>query len=175
MARPGSTVSIPLPPLEKGGRGGFSTDDGAKIPPNLQSVTVTGADSPPAINPPPNPRSTDASSPAYHLTGIEDAAQRFTFPSAGLEQEPGFVLGREDPADWLIPLDSISRCHARVFWHEEAWWIEDLKSSNGTYLNATRLAPYQAQRLQSQDRVTLGKVSLRFESRAADHPTPGTL
>lgn len=140
-----------------------------------QSITVTGADGPPAIKPPPNPRSTDASSPAYRLTGIEDAAQGFNFPSEGLEQEPGFVLGREDPADWLIALDSISRCHARVFWHEQAWWIEDLKSSNGTYLNATRLTPYQAQRLQSQDRVTLGKVSLRFESRAADNPTLGTL
>ena len=75
-------------------------------------------------------------------------------------------LGRE-PACHIV-LDSkqhtgVSRIHARIFPVPEVpycWAIDDLKSSNGTYVNNERL---QGQRvLQEGDRISLGKHGPRF-------------
>ena len=67
-------------------------------------------------------------------------------------------LGRDPTLE--IPFDSgddvVSAVHARV-WRESdgSWWLEDLGSTNGTWLNGRRLAA--AEMLRSGDRVTLGQ------------------
>src|SRR4051794_34015847 len=50
------------------------------------------------------------------------------------------ILGREHPtADLVIPDPGISRRHARVFRNNAAVIVEDLGSSNGTYVNGERI------------------------------------
>ncbi len=52
----------------------------------------------------------------------------------------GVVLGRErSKTDIAFRDESISKRHARIHYRDGQWWLEDLNSSNGTYLGGERL------------------------------------
>ena len=59
--------------------------------------------------------------------------------SAGLP--PSVSIGREAPCEVVISDDpDLSRRHARIFWNGSAWMLEDLKSSNGTFIGEFQAA-----------------------------------
>ena len=45
------------------------------------------------------------------------------------------VLGRDASCDLCIMDEALSAHHARVIYHHGQWWLEDLNSTNGTFLN----------------------------------------
>ncbi len=49
------------------------------------------------------------------------------------------IIGREETCDVFIPDPIISSRHARLVYRNTHWWIEDLMSTNGTYLNDERV------------------------------------
>jgi len=55
----------------------------------------------------------------------------------------------------------ISREHARVVRREGYYWIEDLGSANGTYVNGLRI--FSPQVLRPGDQIQLGRTMLRVE------------
>lgn len=72
-----------------------------------------------------------------------------------------FIIGREASIEVLVNLESISRKHLRVSKGDLGYIIEDLNSSNGTYVNDVRIEkPYQ---IKDGDRIALGPD---FEMRA---------
>ncbi len=54
----------------------------------------------------------------------------------------------------------VSRIHADIRVEGDAYYIEDVGSSNGTYINNKPLAPGNRHRLRAGDRITLGKGDL---------------
>lgn len=58
--------------------------------------------------------------------------------------QASLTIGRAEDAGLRIPLDSISRLHARLTPVGEAVLIEDLGSANGTWLNDRRITRAQA-------------------------------
>ena len=95
------------------------------------------------------------------ITGGNAAGQTIT-----LEQE--LVIGRSTPGLGSLGGDSeISRVHARVF-HDPSGrlMIEDLGSTNGTFVNGNRISGQQA--LNSGDQVRVGQTTLSVEGGAAD-------
>ena len=71
-------------------------------------------------------------------------------------------LGRTADNDVVIKDPSSSRSHARVYEEEGRFFVEDLKSANGTKLNTrTVKAPME---VKSGDRITIGDVTLEFVS-----------
>lgn len=58
-----------------------------------------------------------------------------------------------------LDLDSVSRLHARVRWDGTRHFIEDLRSTNGTYVNENRVGEHP---LADGDRVGIGKVLLKY-------------
>ncbi len=50
-----------------------------------------------------------------------------------------FIIGRDDEADIKLPFSYVSRKHCKIIIREEKLFIEDLGSSNGTYLNGARI------------------------------------
>jgi len=57
----------------------------------------------------------------------------------------------------------ISRRHARILCNNGNYSIEDLGSTNGTYVNrGRRLIPGNPQRLADGDEIIVGKTFLRF-------------
>src|SRR3954453_13696087 len=86
--------------------------------------------------------------------------------SIPLEQE--LVIGRSTPGLGSLGGDSeISRVHARVF-HDPSGrlMIEDLGSTNGTFVNGNRVSGQQP--LNPGDQVRVGQTSLTVEGGAAD-------
>ncbi|MDB5291955.1 MAG: domain containing protein [Phycisphaerales bacterium] len=65
------------------------------------------------------------------------------------------VVGRREDCDLRIPLGEISRKHCRLVRDGESLRLEDLGSSNGTYLNGQRV---QEAALTAGDTVQVGPV-----------------
>jgi len=55
----------------------------------------------------------------------------------------GFTIGRSHDADIHVDDPSVSRQHARVFFCDGSWVLEDLNSRNGTKLNGRRVSKSQ--------------------------------
>jgi hypothetical protein len=84
----------------------------------------------------------------------------------------GSVLGRDDAAGVPILLDGVSREHARIKWDGKGWWLEDLKSTNGTFVNGEKVL---RERLQHLDVISLGrKADVVFMLRGMDAEVPAT-
>lgn len=72
------------------------------------------------------------------------------------------LIGRDLANDIAVPDPEVSRRHARFLMREDSVFIEDLGSTNGTFLNGERISTTQQLRL--GDIVTLGEnVSMVFE------------
>ncbi len=72
------------------------------------------------------------------------------------------VLGRVDMCQVCLEEAAISRRHARLFWTYAGYMIEDLGSSNGTFVGGRSA---QQTLLQEGDIIELGLVQLRFAYR----------
>ncbi len=81
-------------------------------------------------------------------------------PQAGLSRvlEKEVVVGRSPECDIMIEDTTLSRRHCRFVRQGDAVLVEDLGSSNGTYLAGARLA--QAARAAEGDRVQVGRSLL---------------
>lgn len=66
------------------------------------------------------------------------------------------VLGRREDCDVRIPLSEISRKHCRVIREENKVRVEDLGSSNGTFVNGQRV---QQATLAAGDTLRVGPVA----------------
>jgi adenylate cyclase len=76
-------------------------------------------------------------------------------------------LGRSATSDIVLPDDKVSRRHAMVHVQgRDEFWLMDLGSSNGTYLNGRRLS--QPSRLVDRDVIKIGDHSFVFRNPKAD-------
>jgi len=95
--------------------------------------------------------------------------------NATLPFPPGkteIIVGREDPVSGVFPeVDltdhggdegGVSRRHSRIFIQGTQVLIEDLNSTNFTYVNQQKLTPGQAHPLNSGDEVRIGRVKLNY-------------
>ncbi|HEY3475688.1 MAG TPA: FHA domain-containing protein [Anaerolineales bacterium] len=53
--------------------------------------------------------------------------------------EPQIMIGRDTNCDLSIMDEAMSAHHARLTHHHGQWWLEDLNSTNGTFLNREKL------------------------------------
>jgi len=105
------------------------------------------------------------------IMGTNDLEQ----PAFRLEKDENLV-GRRDPMSNIFPevdlskfdpQTKISRRHARIWREGSEFMVEDLGSSNGTYIlpmvsDTMRLQPHQPQLLTSGDKIRLGDTTLHF-------------
>jgi hypothetical protein len=82
--------------------------------------------------------------------------QEWTLDSAAL------TLGRSAQNDIDLGRDEFASArHARIEPRRDGVWIEDVGSTNGTYINGTRLT--HARRLTAGDVVKIGETEFRYE------------
>lgn len=77
--------------------------------------------------------------------------------------KPETILGRQAECDVLLTEGHASRKHARLLHAEDGYWLEDLDSANGTFINGSRITGRV--RLVSGDR-------LRFDVEEFDFRIP---
>ena len=90
------------------------------------------------------------------------AAARLIGPAG--EQLPvadGAVLGRDPGCAIRLLDDAVSKQHARFRYARGTWYIQDLDSSNGTFVNGARVT---ATALQDRDRIGIGSYVLEFRT-----------
>ncbi len=74
--------------------------------------------------------------------------------------EGNLQIGRAEACQ-IRPEDTyISSFHARIFRRDEGWYVEDLGSTNGTYLNQRRVT--SPAELRAGDRLKVGKTTLEL-------------
>jgi diguanylate cyclase (GGDEF)-like protein len=77
-----------------------------------------------------------------------------------LDEQP-LEIGRGSQCGLQLDVDSVSRLHARVEWTGQCHKVVDQQSTNGTYVNETRVTDHE---LHDADRLQIGKVLLKYIS-----------
>lgn len=83
---------------------------------------------------------------------IDEQTRTFRLPPG-----PGRTLGRGTNADFIVGDALISRIHCRFTASELQLQVEDLKSTNGTFVNDKRI---EVALLEDGDRLRVGQVEL---------------
>jgi two-component system, cell cycle response regulator len=74
--------------------------------------------------------------------------------------ERQYIVGRDSESGLVVSRSSVSRQHARLYQDDDMWWVEDLGSTNGTFVNEHRcVAP---QRLTDSDQLRFGDAIYKF-------------
>jgi len=108
--------------------------------------------------PPPPPRWTRRPRGAPRVLTIAQGAQA----GDSAELAAGVVLiGRSADCQLILDDDYVSTRHARVVTGETGLYIEDLGSTNGTYVNGARITAPTA--LSLSDSIRIGKTVLKLE------------
>jgi pSer/pThr/pTyr-binding forkhead associated (FHA) protein len=91
-----------------------------------------------------------------------------------LPEKDEVVIGREDPVSDVFPdVDltglggmekGVSRRHAVIHRSGAEYTVEDMGSTNGTYLNKKRIEPHAPQSIKAGDEVRFGKLSLSVKA-----------
>jgi pSer/pThr/pTyr-binding forkhead associated (FHA) protein len=50
------------------------------------------------------------------------------------------TIGRDPNSDFPILDEAISAHHARISYHHSQWWLEDLSSTNGTFIGKSKVS-----------------------------------
>lgn len=82
----------------------------------------------------------------------DDEAQ--TIPVAG----ESLTIGRAESCEIVLADNYASQFHARIYSQDGAWFVEDLGSTNGTYLNRVKVthpSPFA-----SGDEIRIGKTTI---------------
>jgi pSer/pThr/pTyr-binding forkhead associated (FHA) protein len=77
-----------------------------------------------------------------------------------LDLDDELIIGRAEKCGLVLDDNYVSQVHARIFSRDDSVMLEDLGSTNGTYLNRRRItAPAEVQR---GDRVKIGKTVMEL-------------
>lgn len=72
------------------------------------------------------------------------------------------IVGRASTSDVWLPFDFVSARHLRVFPENDAWYVEDLGSTNGTSSANGPVVPNTPLRIGSKLELTIQKLELEF-------------
>jgi pSer/pThr/pTyr-binding forkhead associated (FHA) protein len=86
------------------------------------------------------------------MSGSRDG-EEVQFDAVG--SPPSVSIGREVPCELVITDDpDLSRRHARIVWNGSSWTLEDLNSSNGTFIGEFQAA----RRLSGTGSIKVGEI-----------------
>jgi hypothetical protein len=95
-----------------------------------------------------------ASAPRLVVTSLAGAAW--------LPRGDRVLIGRGARCDVVLASRHVSREHAVLLWRGGAWWVEDLDSSNGTFVDGRRVT---LRRVGHGDVLVLGDTPLKIAMR----------
>ena len=94
-------------------------------------------------------------------SGLDTASITFRLTPGAIK-----TVGRARRADFIVDAALVSRLHCRLEVVNDHLEVVDLKSTNGTYVNDTRVS--SRARLKSGDRLRVGRVELKVERASED-------
>jgi pSer/pThr/pTyr-binding forkhead associated (FHA) protein len=114
--------------------------------------------------------------PAYGQSSVGQAPRLIVqATNAQIMLPPGkleIIIGREDPVSSIYPdVDmtphggddgGVSRRHARLFFQNGQWFVEDFQSTNFTHVNNQRVQPGTPMLVPNGAEIRVGRVKLTF-------------
>jgi pSer/pThr/pTyr-binding forkhead associated (FHA) protein len=111
----------------------------------------------------------DASRTTYSMSAIwvlrgsdNDGAVTFRIPHGTSK-----TVGRAARADFIVKAALVSRLHCRIVGGDQRMEVEDLSSTNGTFVNDKRI---EKGHLTNGDRLRIGRVELKVERQTRKPP-----
>jgi pSer/pThr/pTyr-binding forkhead associated (FHA) protein len=108
---------------------------GKPKPPFRSARAPVGQHSPPTTPVPPKPSRAASKRIPSTLTVTEGSLAGTTLTL----MDNGVLLGRNPECTLVLDDDFASGRHARIFRRDGGWFVEDLRSTNGTFLGSNRL------------------------------------
>ena len=117
--------------------------------------------------------------PEVLVTDAETTGAKLVFASSegntlDIPEKDEVMIGREDPISEVFPdvdLTSlggmekgVSRKHAVIHHAGADYTVEDMGSTNGTFVNKKRIQPHAPETIKSGDEVRFGKLSLSVKA-----------
>jgi predicted amidophosphoribosyltransferase len=152
----------------------FCASCGAALQPAEEGVAETVTQAAPVTEAAPVTQAAPA--PVPGPVGITGPYLEVTYTGAHipLVDQPEVLIGREDEVSGVHPdVDmtphggvegGVSRRHARLVHEGNDWFIVDLDSTNGTYVNGTELQPRTRTPVHDGSRIGLGDVEVVFHA-----------
>jgi len=105
--------------------------------------------------------------PGINLLVVRDNAT----PQSQFYTQAEIIIGRDSHCDISLLDDTVSIRHARLLYHHGQWWLEDLGSTNGTWLNNEILSTPTV--VINEDQIQCGKtlITLTLGFNPANPPT----
>lgn len=75
-------------------------------------------------------------------------------------KENEYIIGRSDDCDFVLCGNDVSRRHARIYYQDKNFFIEDLDSTNGTYVNGKKVKRIA---LRHGDEIKIGNFTIMFD------------
>ncbi|HHW48865.1 MAG TPA: FHA domain-containing protein [Clostridiaceae bacterium] len=76
---------------------------------------------------------------------------------------PDFLIGRlKEHVDYVCANNAIGKVHAQIIKRDGLYFIKDMNSRNGTYLNNVRIDPGKEYEIKNNDRITLANSEYTF-------------
>jgi FHA domain len=113
---------------------------------------------------PPGPRRRESALPDLRAgvdPRLEVVAAMGHQPGTTFDVGNGATLGRSDGADINVNDPFASSAHARIFQRGDYMYVEDMGSTNGTYLNGRQLRT--PERLKVADSIRIGDTEYRYQ------------
>jgi hypothetical protein len=113
---------------------------------------------------PPSPRRRESALPDLRAgvePRLEVVAAMGHEPGTSFDIGSGATLGRSDGADIGVDDPFASSAHARIFQRGDFMYVEDMGSTNGTYLNGRQIRG--AERLKVADTIRIGDTEYRYQ------------
>jgi hypothetical protein len=106
---------------------------------------------------------------------LNEASQRLTFVLKSLEDSeykdipikdfPFFIGKLRKNVDYCLEKDVVSRFHAKITKEQEQYYITDLNSMNGTFVNQEPLQTYQKKEIKLGDEIAFANIKYQFSQK----------
>jgi len=83
---------------------------------------------------------------------LEDQTTLFSIPEV--------IIGRSPACNYNIQNETVSSTHTRLSFHHDQWWVEDMHSTNGTFINDERISTPAV--VMTGDDLRCGQVNIRI-------------
>jgi hypothetical protein len=77
--------------------------------------------------------------------------------------KPSFIIGRlKSQSDYISKNNAVGKLHAEIINRDDAYYLKDLNSRNGTYINGERIVSNVEYSIQNNDRVSFANSEYKF-------------
>lgn len=105
-------------------------------------------------------RSKEDGAPMKHI--ILKPLDEIRYETIVINEFPFFIGKLKQNVDYCLENDVVSRYHAKISMEQEQYYVTDLNSRNGTYINNVPLDTYHSREIQIGDIVTFANIKYRL-------------